>query len=607
MSSSPTVSIVGLNANEIHDVLVSQFPKLRIRSQSEHSPRSNAADVFIVESSGASSGLDEISRLRRENEILQEQASKATRAIQSFHQQQQALFDEFVVLRQKYDDQKASLVSALWQHCARHHPELTDIPSMESDTFIETEKQIGQYGVGGVLGEGQFATVCTCWKGVEKKPDSVEYALKIIKKERITTFNSLRRVSTEIKTLRTLKHSDCVVTVIDVIHTQKHLYIVTEKGGIDLFEFFDEHSEGVPEKWALEIIGSVLRAVLHCHDYKICHRDLKPENILLRFDVSSQKCLDLKLCDFGLSTEFDTKTQLTDFCGSPGFFAPEMIMLGSYFGHKADIWSLGCILLELVLGHEKFCTLWMGAYDYTVMQNREQFTSEIKSSVKQLPHELRFSEALNEALTKFLVLDPVERPNALQMCGLAWFRDRFKAELERDEEEPPPPKDDFEAPRASHAGHGLRIVPNISNRERRFFESHMNSMEINTDVEGSVTDTGAAPEPPEMHLPPIEPATPSIGKARKMLWNKNDAESPKGGKQMGGGSSSGIRSSASAPNVVGASASSGTSPLRPNLGGGGGSERKLGNATSPSPLTKTSIKGSVLEEKEEEKEAESKG
>jgi serine/threonine protein kinase len=604
MSSSPTVSIVGLNATEIHDVLVSQFPKLRIRSQSEHTPGSSAADVFIVESSGGSSHSDEISRLKRENEILQDQASKATRAIQSFHQQQQALFDEFVVLRQKYDDQKASLVSALWQHCARHHPELTDIPFMESSTFIETEKQIGQYGVGGVLGEGQFATVCTCWKGIDRKPDSVEYALKIIKKERITTFNSLRRVSTEIKTLRTLRHSDCVVTVIDVIHTEKHLYIVTEKGGIDLFEFFDEHSEGVPENWALEIIGGVLRAVLHCHDYKICHRDLKPENILLRFDVNMQKCLDLKLCDFGLSTEFDLKTQLTDFCGSPGFFAPEMIMLGSYFGNKADIWSLGCILLELVLGHEKFCTLWMGAYDYTVMQNREHFTSEIKSSVKQLPHELRFSAALNEALTKFLVLDPIERPNALQMCALAWFRDGFVAELECHEEEPPPPKDNPEAIKASQSSeHGLRIVPNISNRERRFLESHMNSMEINTDVEGSVTDAGAAPEPPEMRLPPIEPATPSIGKARKMLWNKNDTDSPKSGKQLSG-SNLGIRSSASAPNVVSAS---GTSPAKPNLAGSGGSERKLVGASSPSPLAKTSITGSVLEEKEEEKEAESKG
>ena len=44
-----------------------------------------------------------------------------------------------------------------------------------------------------------------------------------------------------------------------------------------------------------------------------------------------------------------------------GFFAPEMIMHGSYYGDKADVWSIGCILLELVAGHEKFCDIWMTA------------------------------------------------------------------------------------------------------------------------------------------------------------------------------------------------------------------------------------------------------
>lgn len=46
--------------------------------------------------------------------------------------------------------------------------------------------------------------------------------------------------------------------------------------------------------------------------------DLKPENILLSFDPRAGKCIDLKLCDFGLSTKFKPKQVLSDFCGSPG-------------------------------------------------------------------------------------------------------------------------------------------------------------------------------------------------------------------------------------------------------------------------------------------------
>jgi len=108
--------------------------------------------------------------------------------------------------------------------------------------------------------------------------------------------------------------------------------------------------------------------VSYCHKMGICHRDLKPENILLTFDERNGKCVDLKLCDFGLSTQFQHKTLLTDFCGSPGFFAPEMILHGAYHGDKADLWSVGCIMLELIMGHEQFCDVWMTSYDYDVLQ-----------------------------------------------------------------------------------------------------------------------------------------------------------------------------------------------------------------------------------------------
>jgi len=47
---------------------------------------------------------------------------------------------------------------------------------------------------------------------------------------------------------------------------------------------------------------------------------LKPENILVTFDAASGRCIDLKLCDFGLSTKFKPKALLVDFCGSPGEF-----------------------------------------------------------------------------------------------------------------------------------------------------------------------------------------------------------------------------------------------------------------------------------------------
>lgn len=330
--------------DEIADALRKYLPGRKINVASgklDSSQQFSRTEIVVGRTDkGYHQLLDDIEEKERTIRDTEESAAKAVTNIQALHKQQQDLFNQFVLLRQRYDDLKQSTVSILWNQCAKFHPELRQIPPMEEPgSFIETADQVGHYQVGDLLGEGQFATVRSCsLDGTDE-----EYALKMIKKESISSFTSLTRVSNEIDNLRVLK-SRFVVSVIQVIHTQSMLYLITEKGGSDLFEFFEEHPNGVSELWAREIIGNVLRGVLYCHEQEICHRgiimndvcpnafsvcfiytlcycigiDLKPENILLTFDPRAGKCLDLKLCDFGLSTKFKPKQVLSDFCGSPG-------------------------------------------------------------------------------------------------------------------------------------------------------------------------------------------------------------------------------------------------------------------------------------------------
>lgn len=210
-------------------------------------------------------------------EELELKAAASGASIHAFHAQQKQLFDEFCLLRQRYDDQKASLIDILWTQCAPNHKELRDIPRyVEEDVAVETDSEVGKYGVGELLGEGQFATVKNCWLRDAPLTEAgqsgeVEWAIKIIKKERITSFSSLRRVSNEIHILKTLR-SKYAVKLNDAIQSRGKLYIVTEKGGKDLFEFFDEHPEGVPEPWAREITVNILHAIAYCHKQGICHR-----------------------------------------------------------------------------------------------------------------------------------------------------------------------------------------------------------------------------------------------------------------------------------------------------------------------------------------------
>ena len=127
-------------------------------------------------------------------------------SIDVIQQQQQSLFDDFVLLRSKYDEQKMTLLESLWTHSASYHPDLQYIPAAEDpEVFVETEEKLGSYNIEETLGEGQFATVMSCWKDVPGNGEKEELALKIIKKERITTFASLKRLSNEVFHLQTLR------------------------------------------------------------------------------------------------------------------------------------------------------------------------------------------------------------------------------------------------------------------------------------------------------------------------------------------------------------------------------------------------------------------
>ena len=70
------------------------------------------------------------------------------------------------------------------------------------------------------------------------------------------------------------------------------------------------------------------------------------------------------LCDFGLCAKMSLSSScaLSDFVGSPGFFAPELLAHDSYDGRKADVWGLGCVLLETLVGHNSFDKTWLIAY-----------------------------------------------------------------------------------------------------------------------------------------------------------------------------------------------------------------------------------------------------
>ena len=78
------------------------------------------------------------------------------------------------------------------------------------------------------------------------------------------------------------------------------------------------------------------------HSVGICHRDLKPENILLKDD-------DVRICDVGSSKVLDFDSFLnTPYIVTRYYRAPELLLASRYYDHSIDVWSVGCILFELL-------------------------------------------------------------------------------------------------------------------------------------------------------------------------------------------------------------------------------------------------------------------
>ncbi|KPK33685.1 MAG: hypothetical protein AMS24_00240 [Chlamydiae bacterium SM23_39] len=123
------------------------------------------------------------------------------------------------------------------------------------------------------------------------------------------------------------------------------LYIAMEFiQGISLRQFIQQRSFST--KKALEIILQVAYALAHLHSHKIIHRDLKPENILIT------ESGDIKVIDFGIShiLKEKIKKENSSFIGTPVYMSPEQKKNPENVSFSSDIFSLGVITYELVLG-----------------------------------------------------------------------------------------------------------------------------------------------------------------------------------------------------------------------------------------------------------------
>ena len=202
----------------------------------------------------------------------------------------------------------------------------------------------GRYEIQEIIGVGGMSVV---YKAYDNVDDRI-VAVKILKDEFLNNDDFKRRFKNESKAIALLSHEN-IVKVYDVNFGEKLQYIVMEYiDGITLKEFINKQGS-ITWNDALFFMTQILRAVQHAHDKGIVHRDIKPQNIILLPNGN------LKVTDFGIArfSRSDTKTLTEQAIGSVHYISPEQAK-GEYTDEKADIYSIGVVLYEMLSGKVPF-------------------------------------------------------------------------------------------------------------------------------------------------------------------------------------------------------------------------------------------------------------
>ena len=264
-----------------------------------------------------------------------------------------------------------------------------------------------------LLGKGSYGEVFLS----TKKGSNEKYATKRIDKKKMESMK--KYLINEISILKRLNHKN-IVKVEDVKQTKSHYYIMMEYcngGGLMdcLKNYMKMYSTPFPEEIVQHLMRQIVSAIKYMHKRKIIHRDLKLDNILVKFEEEKdKKNLNMlkavvKIIDFGFAIYLDSNGLAFSALGSPMNMDPLILnelnrnsnTLKGY-DDKADIWSLGTLCYEMLIGRAPF-------YSKTV----PGLVKNVEKGTYSLP--LNLSKEVVSFLNGMIQYDPKKRLNASEL------------------------------------------------------------------------------------------------------------------------------------------------------------------------------------------------
>jgi serine/threonine protein kinase len=208
-----------------------------------------------------------------------------------------------------------------------------------------------RYRIDALVGEGGMGIVYRAWNSALEQ----WVAIKVLRPEYTDDPEAAAQIVNEARAMARLRGTH-VGRVLDVDSTdERRPFVVLEYLRGHTLRAELDHRGPLGLAQAVDIILQACEAIAEAHAADIVHCDLKPENLVLALAPDGSQVL--KVIDFGISRRTDAESKAKpDWCaaGSPRYMAPEQLVAPETVDERADIWSLGVVLFELLTGAGPF-------------------------------------------------------------------------------------------------------------------------------------------------------------------------------------------------------------------------------------------------------------
>lgn len=256
-----------------------------------------------------------------------------------------------------------------------------------------------------IVGKGSFGHAVLVQSVLDRKL----YIMKIIDVSRMERKQKEEALN-EVHVLKAMRHP-YIVTYRESFMDKRCLCIVMDYAdGGDMYAKIAKQKQigkGFPESLILDWFVQICLAIKHMHDRKILHRDLKTQNVFLTSKG------EVKIGDFGISRVLQhTYDCAQTAIGTPYYLSPEICQEKPY-NQKSDIWSLGCILYEMVtLKH---------AFDASSMKGL--VVKILRGNYPSIPS--CYSQNMRELIDEMLEKDPHKRPSIKKVLEKEFLSSRI--------------------------------------------------------------------------------------------------------------------------------------------------------------------------------------